>query len=328
VNVLSDYRPHAIATYAYARHALVDALAHAGVSVGVTVALPAFICRDVLASVHALGARVAFYDVDESLRPVDLTVLATAKAIIAVNYFGFPQDLAPFTAYCSRTGAILIEDNAHGLFSRDSSGALLGTRGEFGILSLRKTFHVSTGAALIARPGTPLPPDSPCSTDADSRLDTLRFTLSRWERTTSLPLMPAMRAAIRTARRIAGKSPIGLSTPSEEFVLPIHHAIGCSSANTLNEQSPTAESSRRRSLFTALVPHMQEVSGVTLIHQEIAEGTVPYGIPFRADATSLRTVGRIARRYHVATMSWPALPEAIATNAPSHYRDVWLVNFI
>lgn len=328
MNVLSEYRPHAIATYAYARHALVDALARAGVAVGATVALPAFICRDVLASVHALGAHVTYYDVDEALRPVDLEGLVPANAILAVNYFGFPQHLTPFTAYCSRTGAVLIEDNAHGLFSRDSSGALLGTRGDFGILSLRKTFHVSTGAALIAPPGTPLPPDSPCSSDADSRLDDLRFALSHWERRTSLPLMPAMRSAIRTARRVSGKPPVTRSTASEELTLPVHHAIGCSSAQTLNKQNPARESSRRRALFAALTPLLREIPGVALLHHDMDEGIVPYGVPFRADTASLRAVERIARQYHVATMSWPALPEAVATTAPSHYRNVWLVNFI
>jgi hypothetical protein len=328
MNLLSDYAPHAIATHAYARHALVDALACAGVVPGSSVALPGFICRDVLASVHALGAKTTFYDVDHSLRPIDLTDMDPSTAILAVDYFGFPQDLTAFNDYCIRTGAKLIEDNAHGLFSRDAAGALLGTRGDFGILSMRKTFHVSTGAALIAPQGTSLPSPSPCSKNADARLDRVRFTLSQWERKTGIPLMPAMRSTIRTARRIAGRPVVMLSSSSEERQLPAHHAIGCSSERTLNRQSPSRESNRRRALFDEMVSLIGQINGVSLLHNELREGVVPYGIPFRAEDEALRAVDYIARKYHVTTMSWPALPEAIEANAPAHYRNVRLVNFI
>ena len=328
MDVLRDYVPHAIATYAYARHALVDALSLAGVKAGSTVALPAFICRDVLASVHALGAETTFYDVDESLRPINLGDLRDSKAILAVNYFGFPQDLDPFTDYCSRTGASLIEDNAHGLFSRDALGSLLGTRGDFGILSMRKTFHVSTGAALLAPTGSVLRPSPPCSQSADDRLDRLRFTFSRWERRTSIPFMPAMRSSVRSMRRLAGKPAVVLSSAAEERNLPLDHAIGCTSQDVLNRQDPSRESTRRRDLFNTMAPLMSDVPGVRLLHDRLAEGVVPYGIAFRADDEGLHEVERIARRYHVATMQWPALPEAVSAHAPVHYRKVWLVNFI
>jgi hypothetical protein len=328
MNVLRDYAPNAVATYAYARHALVDALSRSGVMTGSTVALPSFICRDVLASVHALGAEATYYDVDESLRPVNLDSFPPSKAILAVNYFGFPQDLAAFTTYCSRTGAMMIEDNAHGLFSRDATGSLLGTRGDFGILSMRKTFHVSTGAALIAPPGTDLPLSSPCTQGADARLDRVRFVLSQWERKTSIPFMPVMRSTIRTARRIAGRPAVVLSTTSEERRLPSHHAIGCTSQDVLNNQDPSLESTRRRRLFDTMMPLVGNTTGVSLLHDRLDDGVVPYGIPFRADAGAVRAVEELARRYHVSAMQWPALPEAVAASAPQHYRNVWLVNFI
>ena len=70
------------------------------------------------------------------------------KAVLAVNYFGFAQDLVPFREYCLRTGATLIEDNAHGFLSKDTSGVLLGTRANLGITSIRKTFRLVNGAAL------------------------------------------------------------------------------------------------------------------------------------------------------------------------------------
>jgi hypothetical protein len=328
VNIVRDYAPHTIVYYAYARHALVDALLRAGVQTGSTVALPAFICRDVLASIHALGATACYYDLDESLAPLDLSSLHAAQAIVAVNYFGFPQDLAPFNDYCARYGARLIEDNAHGLFSRDSGGALLGTRGEFGILSMRKSFHVSTGAALIAPAQDTLQPQVPCSNRADSSLDRLRYWLSRSERATRLPLMPIMRSAIRMGRRLAGKPAVTISTDAEEIELPSHRTIGCSALRTLNNQDSVRESMRRRALFAALAPAIGTIPGVSLLHDHLDDGVVPYGVAFRADHDAIAAVEKVARRYHVTTMSWPALPSAIAASAPDHYRNVWLVNFI
>lgn len=328
MDLLREYHPHVVARYAYARHALVDALKQAGVSAGSTVLLPAFICRDVLASVHALNAHVAFYEVDENLRPRQLNQCPAAVAVLAVNYFGFPQDLAPFREYCARHHARLIEDNAHGLFSRDSSGALLGTRADFGILSMRKTFHVTTGSALLAAANTETPVPHYCLDHADSSFDQLRYRLSRLERRTALPLMSMMRAIIRMSRRLAGKPSVYMSSAREEHELPTQHAIGCTSNQILDKQDPAHEAERRRSLFTRLCAKVGQVPGVTLLHDQLEEGVVPYGIPFRADVQAATEVTKIVRRYHVTTMTWPALPEQVAAQAPEHYRNVWLVNFI
>jgi hypothetical protein len=328
MNLLRDYAPCSVVPYAYARHALVVALTHAGITDKSSVALPSFICRDILASVHAIGANVVYYDVDERLKPIDLELVASASAILAVNYFGFPQDLAPFRNYCAAHNATLIEDNAHGLFSRDTTGSLLGTRGDFGILSMRKSFHVSTGAALIAPPGANVDPSTTCSHDADAFFDRVRFTLSRWERRTSLPLMPLMRTAIRTGRRVVGKPGVSLSSALEERILPSQRSIGCTSARVLEEQDAGQESMRRRKLFSLLAPEIGRIAGVSLLHGHLDDGVVPYGVPFRASEHARREVEKVARRYHVSTMPWPALPEATKGNAPAHYHDVWLVNFI
>ena len=76
--------------YAYARHALVTALRMARVTTGSTVLIPHFICRDVLASISAVGAKPVFYDIDDDLQVSQNTMLPSAAAALAVNYFGFP----------------------------------------------------------------------------------------------------------------------------------------------------------------------------------------------------------------------------------------------
>ena len=79
--------------YAYARHALVTALRMARVQSGDNVLLPSFICRDVLASLKAINATPVFYEIDVGLQVSSQSKLPPAKALLAVNYFGFPADL-------------------------------------------------------------------------------------------------------------------------------------------------------------------------------------------------------------------------------------------
>jgi dTDP-4-amino-4,6-dideoxygalactose transaminase len=324
-DLLDAYRPLAISYFAFARHAMVEALRQSGIGNGDRVALPGFICRDVLASIHALGALPVFYEVDESLRATTLDDLPQVKAIIAVDYFGFPQDLAPFREYCSRTSAKLIEDNAHGLFSRDDRSQLLGSRGDFGILSLRKTFHVATGAALLARESAGI--DMPC-VERSEGAHALRFTLSRFERRTGIPTLAGMRAAIRVARRLARRAEIDPSSSDDETMLPRFIAIRCRSLAKLNDQDPATEIARRRTLFDKVVSDLREVPNVRLLHDRLDSQTVPYGVPFRIESEQQETLRALERRHHVVVMQWPALPSALATSAPDHYRNVWLVNFL
>ncbi|MFM8003312.1 MAG: hypothetical protein ACKPAJ_13020, partial [Actinomycetota bacterium] len=81
--------------FSLGRFAMREALCHCGVGPDDRVMLPSFICRDVLASIAELNARVVYYEVDEQLKPVSLDPMTTAKVIVAVNYFGFPQNLEP-----------------------------------------------------------------------------------------------------------------------------------------------------------------------------------------------------------------------------------------
>ena len=158
------YKTAALRLYGHGRQAFAEALLLSGAAGG-RVLLPSFICRDLLASVAAAGAKPSFYGVKPDLTPdEDPSRWPDAHAVLAVDYFGFPQDLTPFQAYARRCGAALIEDAAHALFSRDAAGRLLGTRAPLGILSLRKSLPLPDGGALLvndAALAARLPPQTP-----------------------------------------------------------------------------------------------------------------------------------------------------------------------
>lgn len=64
-----------------------------------------------------------------------------------VHYFGQPQDIKKFQTLCNKHKILLIEDNAHG-FGGNYNGNELGTYGDIGISSPRKTINIASGGVL------------------------------------------------------------------------------------------------------------------------------------------------------------------------------------
>ena len=318
------YAPAHVTHWSLARHALVEAHRSCGATNGATVLLPSFVCRDLLGAVAIAGARHAYYDVDERLQPHELP--AGARAVLAVDYFGFATPMEPFRDYCRASGATLIEDNAHGLFSRDADGALLGMRGDLGILSMRKSLRLADGGALLdCRPGAAH--DEPaCDPDAGQGGAGIRAAVASVERRTGLPVMAVMRAGVRAARRAAGRPTLPSSGDEDERHVPGSPSISCSSLERLSRADAPHEAERRRDLWRAVTADLDGVRGVRLINDRLPDGTVPYGVAVHADHDDV--LRAVARRHRATAMAWPALPADVTSDAPRHYRDVKLVNFL
>ncbi len=120
-----------------------------GVGPGDEVIVPTY---TFVSSVNAFvlrGARPVFADIradtlglDE--RALDHLITPRTKVIVVVHYAGVPCDMAAITAAARRAGAIVVEDNAHGLFGR-WQGRLLGTIGELATLSFHDTKNLTCG---------------------------------------------------------------------------------------------------------------------------------------------------------------------------------------
>ena len=316
-------------TFSFARHALVEAFRLAGCN-GAEILLPEFICRDVLGAVNAAGATPRYYPVNEQLQPVHLEGANGAKAVLAVNYFGIPQDLSIFRKYCQEHGAVLIEDNAHGFLGRDLSGALLGTRGELGVTSYRKTVRVLDGAQLyvndqrfVAKTAPQLEP----SRQTDPMSFRIRRSTSRIERRTGLPLFRLLQTATRGLRQMRTGSSLPTSDPMSEKALPGSPEPTSSSLNFISKVNSEQEVERRRRLFGEIA---SVVSGydVQPIIKQLGSGASPYGFAFIGSAKEAARVRRAVSRFHVETMSWPDLPSAVTVDNNQFYRNVWVVNFL
>jgi perosamine synthetase len=118
--------------------------------------VPAYHCIVMVEPLLQVGAQPVFYALREDLS-VDLDDVATridgeTRAFIAVNYFGFPQDLGTLRRFCDLHGLSFIEDCAHSFFG-DCAGRALGTFGHYAVASLAKFFPVRDGGCLVIGAG-------------------------------------------------------------------------------------------------------------------------------------------------------------------------------
>ena len=252
------------------------------------------------------------------------------KAVLAVNYFGFAQDLSPFREYCSQTGATLIEDNAHGFLSKDASGILLGTRADLGITSIRKTFRLVNGAALYFS-------GAEYSVSVSDQLDfhnsdvskgfLLRKVSAQIQRSMKIPTLSLFQFTIRMVRLLTTGSRLPRSTQESETELPAPAAPHQSVSQLINSVNPSTEVSRRQRLFEHVFNRVRGLD-IEPIFDHVENGTSPYGFAFIADSSAVHQVRKKLRGLSVEVINWPDLPDAVQVPEDHYYRNVWVVNFL
>src|SRR5579883_1100490 len=135
-----------------ARIAIAHALVLAGVQPGQKVLVPAYHCIAMIEPILHLGAHAIFYslrdDMSVDLGDISTKLDAETCALIAVNYFGFPQNLVAIQKFCSQRGIVFIEDCAHSLFG-SYAGRALGTFGHFAVASLVQFSPLPDGGCLV-----------------------------------------------------------------------------------------------------------------------------------------------------------------------------------
>jgi perosamine synthetase len=311
------------------RHALQRALLSANIRKGDNVLIPGLICNEVPAAVQSIGAIPLYYPVNEQLGlSFSVDRLPSARAVVAVNYFGFPQSLAVFEEYSARMGAILIEDNAHGLFSRDADGRPLGARGDYAIFSFHKTLPLWDGAALVIN-NSPL-----CEEVAQ-----LPFGAP------GEPLLFKMKQMLRGLVPFVGISPARFATLfvrrlRSRMLAPLTAVHEGSSGDLdgdtrpaarmlaqLSFTDPASEIARRRQLY--------EWTGALLsktacrpVFPVLPQGVAPYGFPFYMRKADVPRVRRCLSAEGLDLFQWPDLPAAVQPDAPPHYTSLWCVQFL
>lgn len=318
--------------YSYGRHAMHQGLKVCGIGKGDVVLMPELICRDLLSSIHALGAKVEYYPVGQDLQlSCDPENLPWAKAVVAVNYFAFPQRLEPFRKYCEINGSLLVEDNAHGFLSRDENFRFLGTRGDIGIFSLRKTLPLYNGAALTLNHVEKYQSDpiqSPCSELPSS----LGFKVKEGLRA-SVPFLGTCLPAIftnvtRKIRRLKTGHEILPSLPDAEQNLPFETRPWQNLEKVIYHVNFDHEITRRQELFRAIHNLLQDLP-LQPVFSELPPYVAPYVYPFYCKPGDINLIKKSLCQNSLECFPWPELPnEILNKSCPEYYSRIWGVKLL
>lgn len=135
------------------RVAIALAMKQMGIGPGDKVLVPAYHCASMVQPVVWAGATPVFYkicpDTSVDLDDVQSKIDGATKAVMATNYFGFPQDLARIRRFCDERNLYFLEDCAHS-FLGEYHGKPLGSFGDYAIASAMKFYPVYEGGCLVS----------------------------------------------------------------------------------------------------------------------------------------------------------------------------------
>ena len=259
----------------------------AGLPRGARVLLPAYHCLAMVEPLQWLGLEPLFYRLHEDLTidydDLEARLDSSCKALVAVHYFGFPQDGPRLRAVCDHYGLALIEDCAHSFFGTHR-GEPLGSFGDFAIGSLPKFFPLRAGGCLVSR-RRPLPRANLAGQGALADLQALVRELQTAHYYGRLrPLLPATTGMAALAKLLALSGLGGESARASNGASGLNYAAGRVARNTLRSSTPESVASRRRANYETLCRMLSGVPGVTLLKPRLEPGVVPYMLPLRIPA--------------------------------------------
>lgn len=315
------YNSSNIYLYPYARYALLEALKMLDIK---TIYLPAFICRDMLAPINTLRIKYFFYEVNEQLEPLLEDI--KCDVILMVNYFGFAQDLEPFEEYKKKYNAVIIEDNAHGFLSKDKNGVLLGTRGDIGLLSIRKTVFLPNGGALLVNNElykNKYFKNSEIKSSYEDVIYDKKLNLKK--KIFSKYLGISIVLTRRLLRFIKTGSSIPLPDRLSEEEMPSNCYLTPILKDGIISIDIEEEIQRRRKMYLKIKEYAQQFD-IKPIY-DLDDNTVPFEFAF-IDNENYKKFEQYLFMKGFFILPWPDLPDEIINNCPKFYKNVKVVPFL
>lgn len=289
---------------ANARTALKIAFHQMGMQSGEKVLVPDFICDVVLHPILQAGLIHVYYPVAQDLTPdwPALELIAAnsvCRALIMVHYFGQPQNIEQFRTFCSRYNLLLLEDNAHG-YGGHLAGRPLGTFGDIGISSPRKTLGTPSGGILHGANAMP----SEFIQDIKPFPAYLPIPLLK----TTLHSMPRVR---RIVKKWADRNK-NWNNPRlyRESVQP-DHGIDWFSRQRIVSTDWQAVAAQRRESWSAWARFARS-KGLHPVFSEVHPESCPWAMPaYASDLIERNSWLAWGARNGVSLFPWPSLPEDV-----------------
>lgn len=295
-----------ILSLSHGRVALKFGLQHLKLQVTDNILIPDFICDSVLQPMIDLDVGYSFYSLHEDLTPdwksVKEQLTPHTKAILMVHYFGFPQNIDDFQNFCQEYGLLLIEDNAHG-FGGLFNGRELGTFGNIGINSPRKTLGLFSGGQLLL--------NSRHDPEINKIVKLLpRFSLSKSQVWVSKMLN--WNYFIKSNTRFFFKKQPRYWNPYE---FTDDRVLDCRIDSLSEKKLHTIDfediAKKRRTLYLIWEKFAVE-KGMTPVFRKLNDGIIPLVFPaYVLDATKRRGWFNWGWKNRYNVHSWPTLPELV-----------------
>jgi hypothetical protein len=112
-----------------------------------------------------------------------------------------------------------------------------------------------------------------------------------------------------------------------EQILPVLSHPWAGLLPALASNAPQAEIERRRMAYVRCAAAGEQVGAVP-VFPALPLHCAPYAYAFRGDAAALASMRRYALHHGFDLVSWPDLPTELVSKGPTHYNDVFIVNFL
>ena len=255
------------------------------------VLMPAYHCSIEVEAVLKAGTQVRFYNVNRNMR-VDLHDLKekiddNTKAVFVIHYFGFPQPIDEIKKICEENDLLLIEDAAHSLFS-SYKGRFLGTHGDFGVLSMKKSLPIPNGGALMINNSNYQVPKSLKKPNFVSVLREMVFLFvnviglrcSNLYGILDFVFLKPIRKLLKIVKRMS-KSELGIVTPTSMEFSPEIGNWGMSKVSQKIIENIDVEyiKRKRRANYKFLLERIVGMDGITPCFKNLPEDVCPFFLP-------------------------------------------------
>lgn len=319
------------------RIALALAMRAIGLAPGDRVLVPAYHSLSMIPPIVAAGAEPVFYRI-RSDASIDLEDVATrlegARALVAVNYFGFPQDLAAIRAFCDRHSLAMVEDCAHSFFGA-SGGRPLGSFGDYAIGSSMKFLPIYEGGCLVSKRHSL----AAVKLGSAGRGFELKAALAAIERGLEYGRLPLARLPLalkggvwNLLKRRKGKAAAAGLTPSSSDSSYdfdprwLDKRSALFSRLVLRFAARGRIAQRRRGNYLALQAALRDVPGIPPLFTELPADVYPWAFPVVAADPELifaplKRAGVPVIRF--AESLWPGVDASVCPNSANLSRRVF-----
>lgn len=278
--------------------ALLNGLRSGHINTGDVILLPAYICESVVIFFEDAGFVVRFFDITLDMQPnfEDLEIKSNnAKALIIVHYYGFPQVIEKVVDFCRSRNLFLIEDCSHALYSR-YNGKLLGTFGDVGIYSLKKTLAVPNGGILISKKLF----SNFSETDKSFPLISFLILIEKWLefKFSWSPRIPLLQNE-KIRRKIINKN--------NQVKMPGNILISEYSLNIFSNTDSNDIINKRRENYMHYLRKIKENKNIKIIFPYLEDGVCPLGFPILISNRDQIRKSLLKKKINLRTL-WDILP--------------------